>query len=519
MKNHLLLVFLLSFFHLSAQQLIESELTNGMKLQLYDALELADGSILMTGLVNPPVGFDSAMSVLVKVDTALQLTWAKRLKGFRRDDFVSLTALSDDNLLVTGTMRGNFNNQSGGSVYKIDTAGNILWHKVYTDSFDDRVIAAFEQADSSLILIDRKGVSNTATKILHTTREGNLLSSRAYKTGNQGLVVDEAATNGNGIYYLVGDRFDGNLGYSQLVIQAVTDNAILWSQVYDLGASAFCTDIVCDSQGNLLLAGAIVDTTTVLSSNDAWLMKLNSQGSVIWGRVFAQEQSFTDFITDLVVLSDGGLLAAGTVFDGEKNLGLSLKVDSMGTPEWLRGYQQFSTQSLSTVISLADGRFFLLGSSPDGAFLLTTDSTGQSSCSDASLTLRDTLLNVSVSTQVYTNDPPSLTPNTPPVTLSDPGVSSALICSRSVAVEPSVVPFLVKLYPNPSRDCLYIDWPEEATETAQITLLDLQGRTCARLKVSPGQSGKIDLSDFPSGLYVAQVIAGERMAQHKILRE
>lgn len=520
MKNVVfILTFFTSFFAATAQQLTESELSSDMILRLYDPVQLADGSFFFSGSARPLVGFDSSMAIIAKVDTALQLVWSKRFKGLSQDDFVTLTPLADGNLLAGGTLRGNGINLSGGSVFKIDTAGNILWHKVYTDSYDDRVIAAFEQADTSLVLIIRKGVFNTPSKVVHIASDGTLLNSFACSTNGQGLVVDVAGTNGEGIYYLVGDQVNTATGHSQLVLLAVDDNALQWSRTYDMGRSVFCSEIELDSSGDLLLVGTIIDTMSFFSSFNSWLMKLSDQGDVAWTREFYQTVSNNEFINDVIPTAEGGMLATGQIFTNTGSVGLYLKVDSLGNPQETWGYNQYLNQGFTSVDQLPDGRLLFNGTSTNGIFLMVTSDNGESSCSDEPLMLQHNPISVSVATPTFSSDTPSLTPNSPTITTSSPEITSTEICTRTVGLAPLVDPLSAHIFPNPALNVLYVALPAEATGEARISLLDLWGRICTHLRATPGETVQIEMQAYPPGMYWVQIETDQGLLSKKVLHQ
>jgi hypothetical protein len=519
MKNLIFLLSLLFSCHaIFSQKLIETELSGNFKLNLQDALELDDGSRLLTGVATPKIGFDSTMAFVAKVDTALEVLWSKRFKGFRKDDFSVLSPLADGNVLVGGTMRATFASESGGSVFKIDTAGNIIWYKVYSDSYDDRVIAAYEQSDNSLFIVIRKGVTNNPTKVVHANSDGSIISSRAYEQMSDGLVVDQVGTNGNEVYYLAGDKPNASTSTHNIVILAMDDNGLLWSHEYDLGRSAFCTNVTWTSDGRIALAGAIEDLSGTFPTNNTWVMRLTDQGNVLWAREYFQAETYKENINDLTPGPQGGLLGAGSFTTAEGNEGFSLEIDSAGNLLWYQAYNQFLNQSFSLVDTLDDSRIFLGGIAGNSAFLMATSRTGESACSNSSLLLNDSALSVSLLTPLYTNDPPSLTENTPPVAISDPMIGSSLICARSVAVEDQLDPALVSIYPNPTTGVLHVEWSEQALNSVDLILFDLQGRALTKQTGFPGQEITIDMRNWPTGIYPLQLVAGGRVWWHKVQR-
>ena len=117
---------------------------------------LPDNSYLGCGSIAPS-SWDSVMAVIFKFDSLMQVQWCKRLKMLRNDDFVNIIPLSDGNFLTAGASRYEYALDYGGSLYKIDGSGNVIWNRLYSKDYDDRILGVFEQEDKSLVLFIRHG--------------------------------------------------------------------------------------------------------------------------------------------------------------------------------------------------------------------------------------------------------------------------------------------------------------------------------------------------------------------------
>lgn len=73
------------------------------------------------------------MAIVLITDSTLTPQWAKRYKYLNRDDLTCLTPPANGNVLVGGTMRQDFALQYGESLFKLDTAGNVIWHLMYDE--------------------------------------------------------------------------------------------------------------------------------------------------------------------------------------------------------------------------------------------------------------------------------------------------------------------------------------------------------------------------------------------------
>ncbi|MEM7660453.1 MAG: hypothetical protein AAF399_30400 [Bacteroidota bacterium] len=474
--KYLCFLFLLGCQLAFSQPLIEREITlDDFRLGLSDGVQLADESWLFSSFAYPRNFADSALALVVKTDAEFRPLWSKRFKGLRNDDFSYITHLRDGHVLIGGTMRQDFSLTNGGSVFKLDTAGNILWHKLYSDSFDDRVEEIFEQADSSLIMVIRKGVTNTATKILHTTKDGDIISEYAYSFANNGLKFEAATTDGQGTYYLTGDQVDADSAYSIQFVAELTENGLQWFQRYFFGRSVSGNAITLDANGYLWLSGTITDTAAPNTQNP-WLMQLNVDGSLRWAREYKRTELFTEFAGSLSPRANGSMRVYGSAFGANNSDGIAWQVDEMGVVEWTRAYNHFPFQGAGGGIPIDQGRLLVNANASGTVYLLTTTLDGENACSVGSLDFTS----ASLSVDVFANVPLAETVtievvDSMAVTVTDLPLNTDVICSQTVSNEAEIIGS-IKLYPVPAGDILTVELPQHIQEEVEWRLFDVQGK-------------------------------------------
>lgn len=138
------------------------------------------------------------------------MKWIKRYKVFHDDLLRTIHPSLDGKLFIAGNARENFNQQSGGSVLKIDTAGNVIWHKVYSDSYDDGIIHVTQQADSSLVFFNRQGVSGYPIKVIHTDKNGSMILAGQANTASGAQALAFKVSNNGSVQFC---KSYGNLAY------------------------------------------------------------------------------------------------------------------------------------------------------------------------------------------------------------------------------------------------------------------------------------------------------------------
>ena len=76
----------------------------------------------------------------------------------------------------------------------------------------------------------------------------------------------------------------------------------------------------------------------------------------------------------------------------------------------------------------------------------------------------------------------------------------------------------VRIYPNPTKGLLKIDFPDLSKTGAILSVHNLQGGMLIQ-KQAQEIGNELDLSAYPSGLYILVIQAGEERKEWKIVKE
>lgn len=78
---------------------------------------------------------------------------------------------------------------------------------------------------------------------------------------------------------------------------------------------------------------------------------------------------------------------------------------------------------------------------------------------------------------------------------------------------------LIKVYPNPANDYVYIELPKELTQNASITISDVQGKVLATQPLENTTASKLDISQYASGIYIINLQLNGTSKQVKVRKE
>ncbi|MCB0843253.1 MAG: T9SS type A sorting domain-containing protein [Bacteroidetes bacterium] len=507
--------FIISFSH--AQQLIEKILSNEIKLAISDGVRFDDGNWMFSAYAYSITPGDSAMAIVFKTDSSFTPLWAKRFKALRGDDFSCITPLIDGNVLVGGAMRQGFAIEEGGSVFKLDTAGNIIWHLMYEEDHDDRVLDIFEEADSSLMIFIREGVTNRPTKIVHAAKDGTIISQRTYTfdTSN-GLLANVVISDENEQYYFSGA---GNFqGSSEAYVCAVDNTNLLWFKRYKIGGrdvGQFASAYNPYDQ-TIILGGSIKDTVGIFVN--FWLLKTDLQGNVIWSKEYGGDLGYTEDVSVIKPLSDGNIMVFGRAFSDQGSQGFAMKLDAQGNKLWVRGYNPTSpTVGIGDVFSFPDGRMLINANSGQEIFLMTTTADAVNACSISDVSLNVAALSVEDSSYALNSAHPGIVEFIPPLDTFDISIDDSLLCEASVGIEEFRVQKL-EIYPNPVNDQLTVVLPENINSKLECRIIDATGRTIIPNIIQNSGELNLNVSDLPAGIYWILLNVDRKVFSQKFVR-
>lgn len=76
----------------------------------------------------------------------------------------------------------------------------------------------------------------------------------------------------------------------------------------------------------------------------------------------------------------------------------------------------------------------------------------------------------------------------------------------------------IRIYPNPTKGMLRIDFPELANQQPIIRMYDQSGRMIIQ-KTAQTSGNEVDLSIYPPGFYLMVIQTGQDMKEWKIIKE
>lgn len=243
-------------------------------------LELENGNIAVCGVRNYPNDPVNAMDAIIfSLNSSGILRFFNVYNGGRYDVLNrNLAETSDNGMMVSGNSNSP-NNPNRAYVIKVDSAGNQVWVKYYSQmssayisKYDDNkfILSGYYVADGSRPWLNRP-------KLLFIDSTGAVIKNNTYtymqpaynyvgrKVSDGGIVCVGITTN----------EEENNAGY---ILKTDQDGGMLWQRRYNHSADVdYFIDFIETSDHGLLISGA-ADDGSCCGGQNAWLVKLDSMG-------------------------------------------------------------------------------------------------------------------------------------------------------------------------------------------------------------------------------------------------
>jgi len=236
------------------------------------------------------------------------------------------------------------------------------WCNYYNQTIEDVGNCVSRTSDDGYIIAGRTGVQSLSgcdLILIKTDQDGNMIWANTYGCpyNDEGLSVIETS---DGCYLVTGitNRIYTAYTCDAWVMKVDADGFIIWERVFNWGDIDKATDVVETESGDFVITG-LAAAQYPWFYGDLLLLKLNSNGEDIWTRQYHYDNRDCGHAIDLV--SDGGFIIAGVTDEDEySDIGKKfiMRTDANGDTLWT-----FCQDSgiLYDVLATSDGGFVSCG--------------------------------------------------------------------------------------------------------------------------------------------------------------
>ena len=269
-----------------------------------DIINTSDGgfmvigsSISSDGLIQNKMGLESDI-ILMKFDSDKSIEWVKNYGGSRDDRGQSVVEVFGIGYALLGYSMSNDGDASNNEgfhdnwVILIDSKGDIIWEKSYGFSGHDHAYNIIKTKDGNLFFNGFLDV--TASRGLGSTKK-----------------VGKSIKHGVGEFWCHKIDLGGN---------------ILWRKYFGGTNNDRSYDSVETSDGDFLIVGSSesndIDISSPKGSYDIWVIKLSSNGDLLWERSYGGSKYET--ANSIIQSADKKIHILGSTLSNDKNISFQM---------------------------------------------------------------------------------------------------------------------------------------------------------------------------------------------------
>lgn len=147
----------------------------------WDLTETNDGGYVMVGM-SADFSSETWQAWIVKVDGSGNKVWDSDWGGSSSDQAVSVVAAPSGELYVAGATSSYGSGGSDGFLLKLNSTGQVQWHKTYGGIYNDMFLKIVMKPDGHLAMAGTKGEPNGQSKawLMETDQEGNQIKEKTF---------------------------------------------------------------------------------------------------------------------------------------------------------------------------------------------------------------------------------------------------------------------------------------------------------------------------------------------------
>jgi len=299
-----------------------------------------------------------------KVETTESSTyeWNKTYGGTNHDWASALVQTADGGYALAGGTRSFGAGSSDFWLVKTDAAGNMMWNKTYGGTSSDYASALVQTGDGGYALAGGTGsfgAGNSDFWLVKTDASGTMQWNQTYG----GTDTDEASAlvqTTDGGYALAGETTSFGAGNNDAwLVRTDASGNMMWNRTYGGTIWDDVSALVQTSDEGYALAG--MTYSLGIYSEDFWLVKTDAAGNALWNRTYGGYGY--EWAYDLVQTGDGGYALAGQTWSfgaGSSDFWL-VKTDAAGTMQWNQTYGGTEFEAAWALVQTSDGGYALAG--------------------------------------------------------------------------------------------------------------------------------------------------------------
>ncbi|MBI2930265.1 MAG: hypothetical protein HYY16_01320 [Planctomycetes bacterium] len=289
--------------------------------------------------------------------------WARSFGGTANDEAFATVPTADGGYLVTGyTSSFSGSPTSDAWILKLNADGSPTWQKRYGGpEVNDQFRSVQVLNDGSFITVGSTDMDVTGDVwVVKLNANGSIVWQKMYggPAGDYGADIHQTSDGG----YIVGAT-TGSFGpatvFNVWILKLDATGEIVWQKTYGGAGDDYLHSVQQTPDGEYVVAGF---SNSFSSSQDAWIFKLNADGTMAWQRAYGPSGTNSERATAIAVNDDGTSVVAGyTSVSGGSLYAWALKLNADGTAAWHRSYSGGVADYAKFITPTGDGGYIMAG--------------------------------------------------------------------------------------------------------------------------------------------------------------
>ena len=299
----------------------------------------ADGGFIVSTSSTRQFTYKTADIGVYKLNSAGDLEWNKLYQGLYLDRGVGITQKSNEEYYMI-CQTNSYNSYFNLWLYNLNSAGDSLWTKLLLNNYDDFANDVEELPDGGCVVVGNSGINDNSDPdkwIIRFDSAGNIIWSNTYGKGDLVSVI----LNSDGEICTIGRDVNGKIYFLKINI----DGSIISEKSYNSGTGAK----IVQSESCTYAIAATSGTLIVNSNGEVKFWLAEETGNKLYGSE---------------VTSDGGYLFTGLKYmttGGSENFYIK-KCDADGAIEWEDTIGEDDTRDGGfDVVELSPGNYIACG--------------------------------------------------------------------------------------------------------------------------------------------------------------
>ncbi len=279
---------------------------------------------------------------VIKANQNGDTLWCKTNYDTLIKQFNSASQSADGNFFIGG-VNADSSTDMRGAIIKVDTAGNVLWSKILSDTIVN-CVTLIQQMNNGDLLI------------------GGMLKDYPYNSNTEGILM-RCDSTGNSLWY----THDFNTPYAINVIESSDGGFVIRGQYYFSYPNYYIARY--DHAGNRLWMKpqyGLKNNSPFYYDADSLIITIGSEQLLRFDSTGANagniNYNFGDETVSIIRTKDSGYLISSVInISFTESRAVFSKVDSLFQPEWQKTIQNFSMEGPTTCFQSRAGRYFFMG--------------------------------------------------------------------------------------------------------------------------------------------------------------